>query len=149
RLARAGRGWCLPTTGRPVGGDHEEVACALAVHVNYREDGRMQRPLGREQFERIAAGQLTTPDGITYTRRTTKTARRVCDQRIGAGSPLVIYYWAAGQMDYVDGADGQRRWREVRSAVTQHPRSGGDVAYTAGIWVDGDGREIVVLTGHC
>ncbi|WP_322762376.1 hypothetical protein [Frankia sp. Cr2] len=109
----------------------------------------MHRDLSREQFERIGAGQLTTPDGLTYSRRTTKTARRVCDQRIGAGSPLVIYFWAAGQVDYVDGVDAQRRWQEVRTAVTQHPRVGGDVVYTAGIWVDGDGRELVVLTGHC
>ncbi len=91
------------------GSDHEEVAGALAVYVNYREDGRMHRDLSREQFERIGVGQLTTPDGLTYTRRTTKTARHVCDQRIGAGSPLVIYYWAAGQVNHVDGADAQCR----------------------------------------
>ncbi|WP_239395998.1 hypothetical protein [Frankia sp. CiP3] len=109
----------------------------------------MHGHLSREQFERIGAGQLTAPDGVTYTRGTTKTARRVCDQKIGDGSPLVVYYWAAGQADYFDGSDAQRRWHEIRTAVTRYPRPDGDVEYTAGIWADGDNRELIVLTGHC
>jgi hypothetical protein len=109
----------------------------------------MRRRLGEEQIEQVTAGQLTVPDGTTYTRRTTRTGRRTCDEMIGNGSPLVIYYWAAAQLDYFDGPDAELGWRAVRSAVTQHPRLGGDVEYTAGIWKDYDGRGLVLLTGHC
>lgn len=103
-----------------------------------------------EQWETVTAGELTGPDGRTYRRRTTKASRRVGDELIAAGSPLVLYYWAGGQLDWFDDQDATERWQQVRGALTtQQPQVGKEVVWTGGAWTDGDGHTVLLLTGHC
>lgn len=109
----------------------------------------MQRAIS-EQWEAIASGELTSPDGRTYRRRTTRASRRTGDALIAAGSPLVLCWWAGDQLDWFDGRDATQRWQQVRSALTaQQPRVGREVVWTGGAWSDDDGRTVLLLTGHC
>lgn len=109
----------------------------------------MQRAIV-EQWEAVAAGELTGPDGRTYLRRTTKASRRTGDGLIAAGSPLVLHWWGGGQLDWFDGQDAAQRWQQVRGALTtQQPQVGKEVVWTGGAWTDGDGDTVLLLTGHC
>lgn len=103
-----------------------------------------------DQWDGVASGELTGPDGQRYRRRTTKAKRREGDQLIQAGTPLALYYWAGGQLEWFDGDEATARWQKVRRAVTsQEPRPKGDVDWTAGRWEDSDSHPIFLLTGHC
>jgi hypothetical protein len=109
----------------------------------------MRVDLAAEQFCAMERGQFTAPDGAVFVRRSTKVKRRVCDEAIAQGSPLVLYYWAGHQLDWLDGDDAQHEWTAVRVQVTAEPRRRGDLEWTAGFWDADDERSVVVLMGHC
>lgn len=112
--------------------------------------GIMRVDLAKVQLNAMERGQLVAPDGTVFVRRSTRAKRRACDEAIENGWPLLLYYWAGNQLDWLDGEDAQREWQTVRSRVTvAEPRPRGDLEWTAGFWTaDGD-RRLVVLTGHC
>ncbi len=86
------------------------------------DDGGVRLDLA-DQWDGVASGELTGPDGQRYRRRTTKAKRREGDQLIQAGTPLALYYWAGGQLEWFDGDEATARWQKVRRAVTsQEPR---------------------------
>lgn len=107
--------------------------------------------LSGEQWDAVTeAAQLTGPDGVQYTRRTTKTKRSTCDDLVRSGAPLVLYCWAGGQFDWFDGDDALAQWASVRKRVTsQEPRRDGKIEWTAGIWNGEAGQQAIILTGHC
>lgn len=46
--------------------------------------------LSREQWGAVTSeGRLQGPDGTEYVRRTTKTQRRICQELVECGAPLV------------------------------------------------------------
>ncbi len=111
----------------------------------------MQIDLAESQWSAVAKAELTGPDGVRYLRRTTRTKRRDADELVQAGTPVVVYYWAGGQLFWHDGADAVETWRELRSHMTssepQPTRK--HMVWTVGVWDDGDNRSILVLTGRC
>lgn len=109
----------------------------------------MRADLSVSQWDSVTHGEIVGPDGATYVRRSTKAKRRDCDDLLGAGSPLVMYYWAGGQLDWHDGDEAEGAWAAVRGSVTTQPRLRGDVEWTAGVWQTENGRSLVLLTGHC
>lgn len=110
----------------------------------------MRADLSSSQWGAVEHGRLTAPDGTSYVRRTTRTKRRTCDGLVAAGAPLVLYYWAGGQLDWCDGPEAGEAWADVRGAVTaQEPRPEKRMEWTAGLWEDADGQQIILLTGHC
>jgi hypothetical protein len=111
--------------------------------------GGMRVDLAAARLSTIERGQLTGPDGTVFVRRGTRAKRRACDDAIALGSPLVLYYWAGGQLDWLEGEAAQHEWKAVRPAVTREPRPRGDLEWTAGVWQAEDGRTVLVLTGHC
>ena len=112
--------------------------------------GFVNRDLAAEQWDAVNGGHLTGADGTQYVRRSTKAKRRKCDDLVAEGIPVVLFYWAGGQLDWHDGVDALTAWRAVRSAVTsQEPRRTGNVEWNAGLWEADDERSILLLTGHC
>ncbi|WP_432941293.1 hypothetical protein ACQPXM_33320 [Kribbella sp. CA-253562] len=109
----------------------------------------MRVDLSETQWDAIEQGRLTSPDGVLFQRRGTRTKRRICDEVISHGAPLVLFYWAGGQLDWLSGADAQDEWQSVRAAVTAEPRASGDLEWTAGLWQSETDQTVVVLTGHC
>lgn len=102
------------------------------------------------QLRAMERGEFTAPDGAAFVRLGTRTKRRVCDEAISQGSPLVLYYWAGGQLDWFDGDDAAHEWAAVRGQVTaQQPQMRGELEWTAGLWRANGDRSAVVLTGHC
>jgi hypothetical protein len=112
--------------------------------------GAVRRDLSHQQWDDVASGELVSPDSRRFSRRTTRAKRREGDELITAGAPLVAYYWAAGQLDWFDGADASEQWQLIRPHVTaEAPQPNGKVVWTAGRWEDADGRPMLFLTGHC
>ncbi len=110
----------------------------------------MRVGLSERQWDSVAGGELTGPDGVRYRRRTTRAKRRDADGLIASGVPLVLYYWAGGQLDWFDGDDASAVWRDVRAhLVTADPRPGRQVQWTAGRWENDNGRAVLLLTGYC
>jgi hypothetical protein len=105
--------------------------------------------LSEAQWFSVTDGEVMGPDGTRYVRRSTKAKRRACDELLTAGSPLVLYYYGGGQLEWTDGDDATSAWAATRSAVTTEPRLRGDLEWTAGVWQSDDGRALVLLTGHC
>lgn len=106
--------------------------------------------LPEDQWVAVGRGELTGPDARRYRRSTTRTRRRECDGLMADGVPLVLYYWAGGQLAWFDGDDAVVRWRDVRGQVTSEtPRPRGEVVWTAGRWLDDEGRPLLLLTGYC
>lgn len=112
----------------------------------------MIHDLADRQWDAITRGQITSPTATRYTRRSTRTRRRDVDTLIQTGAPLILYYFAGGQLDWYDGHDATEAWRRVRRDVTTDapkPRPDGRVVWTAGTWQSDHGDTAVVLTGHC
>ncbi|ONI71708.1 hypothetical protein BWI15_16275 [Kribbella sp. ALI-6-A] len=109
----------------------------------------MRVDLSGTQWDAMEQGRLTSPDGVLFQRRGTKAKRRICDEAISRGAPLVLFYWAGGQLDWLDGPDAQAVWQSVRAAVTVEPRARGELEWTAGLWQSEADQTVVVLTGHC
>ena len=65
----------------------------------------MRTELGDDQWLELDQGRLTGPDGRVYQRRGTLAKRRRCEEAVAAGVPLVLRYWAGGQLDWYDGDD--------------------------------------------
>jgi hypothetical protein len=105
--------------------------------------------LAETQWEAITTGQILGPGKVRWSRRSSKTKRAACQQRIAEGAPLVLYYFAGGQLDWFDGSDAEQHWVIVRTAVTPAPRLRGDLEWTGSIWVDDANHSLVLLTGHC
>ena len=114
-----------------------------------RHHDRVRTDLSEAQWDSVAHGEIVGPDGVKYVRRSTKAKRRACDDLLSSGSPLVLYYWAGGQLDWHDGEDAESAWAATRASVTIEPRLRGDLEWTAGVWQSEDGRALVLLTGHC
>ena len=110
----------------------------------------MRIDLADLQWDEVNNGELTGPDAVRYHRRTTRTRRRDCDELIKVGTPLVLFYWAGGELAWLDGEDAVNGWKTARAKVTARPaRPTKDFEWTAGLWEDLDGHQILVLTGHC
>jgi hypothetical protein len=109
----------------------------------------MRVDLSQTQWETISNGQVFDPVGILWSRHSTKAKRTTCEQLIRAGSPLVLYYYAGGQLEWLDGDDANDQWSQLRAHVTSAPRLRGDLEWTAGLWVDVHEHRLVLLTGHC
>jgi hypothetical protein len=105
--------------------------------------------LAETQWEAITTGQILGPGEVRWSRRSSRTKRAVCQQRIAEGAPLVLYNFAGGQLDWFSGSDAVEQWGVVRTAVTPSPRRRGDLEWAAGIWVDDADNSLVLLTGHC
>lgn len=115
-----------------------------------QQDDGVRVELGEESFYAAEQGILLAPDGRYFTRRTTRTKRKDADQLVADGVPLVLYYWAGGQLDWFDGADARDQWRAVRShVIAGPPKPKGPIEWTARRWEAEDGRVVLVLTGHC
>lgn len=75
--------------------------------------------------------------------------RRRIDDLLAAGSPLVLYWYGAGQLDWHDEAEAAAAWATARNRLTTSvPKPDGDVVWTAGEWLSDD-RSLVLLTGAC
>jgi hypothetical protein len=109
----------------------------------------MRVDLSETQWGAVEQGHLTSPAGITFLRCGTRAKRRVCDDAISYGAPLVLFYWAGGQLEWLEGQDALDGWKSVRAAVTGEPRARGDLEWTAGLWQAEAEQTAVVLTGHC
>lgn len=120
-----------------------------ALARSRRKGYHVHADLSQSQWESVTHGEIVGPDGATYVRRSTKAKRRDCDDLLRAGAPLVLYYWAAGQLDWYDDDDARTVWTATRSSVTTEPRLRGELEWTAGIWQSDHGRELILLTGHC
>jgi hypothetical protein len=106
--------------------------------------------MSEEHVHEPDQGCLVGPDGRRNLRRGARTERREADRLIAEGAPLVLYYWAGARLDWCAGADARDEWLAVRPYVTTgEPTRTGDVEWTAGRWEDGDGRPLLLLTGHC
>lgn len=114
----------------------------------WHHDG-VRADLSESQWDSVTHGEIIGPDGAKYVRRSTKVKRRDCDDLLNSGSPLVLYYWAGGQLDWHDGDNAGSAWATARASVTTEPRSRGSLEWTAGVWLSEDGRALVLLTGHC
>ena len=108
----------------------------------------MHADLAPTQWGSITSGFVIDPGGTRWSRRSTKAKRSACEQLIAHGAPLVLYYYAGGQLDWFDGGDASSQWQLLRTSVTSAPRLRGQLEWTAGIW-DCAVRDLVLLTGHC
>ena len=109
----------------------------------------MRRSLS-EQWESFEGDGLVAPDGRRFVRRGTRTTRRVADEVVAAGGPVVVFLWSAGRLDYADGDDARACWAQLRGDFTGSPRTGGrTVQWTGGVWEDAAGERLLLLTGHC
>ncbi|WP_380156182.1 hypothetical protein [Kineococcus sp. R86509] len=110
----------------------------------------MRTSLVDQQWDAVESGQVMSPSGVPFTRRSSRIKRRDADVLIAAGAPLVLYWYGGQQLDYFDGSDAVDRWQSVRYALTsQEPRLGGDVVWTGGCWVSDGDQELLLLIGHC
>ena len=106
--------------------------------------------LADEQWNAVADGRLTSPAGVRFVRRSTRIRRRDADDMIAAGTPLVLYSFGSGRLDYCDGPEAVQQWNAVGGAlVGQEPRPHGDLVWTGGRWLSDDDDELLLLTGHC
>ena len=104
------------------------------------------------QWNGIVRGHLVGPNRTSFVRRTTRTVRREADLLIGAGAPLVVYHYGAGQLDWHDGEDAAAKWSQLRGDLSSQPyaqsRNGGTI-WTAGRWESSSGQPLLILTGRC
>ena len=89
---------------------------------------------------------------MLFTRRSSRLKRREADALLAAGTPVVLYDYASGLLEWCDGDDALMAWAAMRGSFTSDtPRPRGDVVWTGGVWesVDDPSAVVVVLTGHC
>ncbi|NIZ90307.1 hypothetical protein [Kineococcus rubinsiae] len=110
----------------------------------------MQASLTDEQWNAVESGQVISPAGRRFTRRSSRIKRRDADPLIAGGAPLVLYWFGGRQLDYFDGTEAVEQWKVVRQALTsQTPQLRGDVVWTGGLWVGDDDEDLLLLTGQC
>ena len=110
----------------------------------------VQISLVQEQWDALAQGQLVSPAGVRFVRRSSRIKRRDADAMMAAGAPLVLYSYGRTQLDYCDGAEAVQQWNAVRgSLVRQEPQPPGEVVWTGGRWVSEDQDELLLLTARC
>ena len=110
----------------------------------------MRTSLADGQWHAVTEGAITSPDGVTFTRRSSRVKRAAADDLVATGAPLVLYDYGAGRLDWYDGDDPATVWRSIRGAVTSAtPRPRHAVVWTAGVWVNENDDPLLVLTGHC
>jgi hypothetical protein len=117
-----------------------------------RHDAGMRTDLSASQWEFTASGHVAGPDGVRYSRRTTKLKRRRADELIASGAPLLVYYYAGSRLDWLDGDDATAQWSAIRPRVTSgQPRRapGAPPDWTAGHWEADTGQVVLVVVGHC
>ena len=113
----------------------------------------MRKDPSDEQWDAVDGGQLTAPNGTTYSRRTTRMKRKEAASLVESGSPVVTY-WPGGlpektRVVWHDGQDAVLAWESARGEVTSdapHLPRRGSVA-TAGGWESPNG-DLLVLTWH-
>ncbi len=106
------------------------------VKPSVRHDVRVHADLAPTQWATVTEERIAAPDGVTWLRRSTRSKRTSCDKIISGGAPLVVYYFAGGQLDWFDGKQAADQWSRVRPHVTLTPRLRGDLEWTAGIWAN-------------
>lgn len=98
-------------------------------------------------------GKITGADGQAYSRQGTKASRKLGDELVAAGVPLIVYMYSRDQFEWIDGEDAKRVWSDVRSHVsTTEPTSkqlSKHVVWTAGVWTSDEDDQVLYLTGHC
>ena len=98
-------------------------------------------------------GKITSPEGVGYSRQTTKTARRKADDLVAEGVPLVLDLYGSGQFEWFDGDDALQIWAECRAYVITTEATARQLAkhamWNAGIWASDDDRRLLYLTGRC
>lgn len=98
-------------------------------------------------------GKITGLDGRAYSRHSTKTKRKVCDDLVAAGTPLVLEMFSRGQFEWLDGEDATKAWMDLRPYVISSEPTTQQLAkhevWTAGIWEVDEGTTALHLTGHC
>lgn len=98
-------------------------------------------------------GSVTGADGRTYSRRGSKTKRRVCDEIVATGCPIVLHRYSSGQFEWLDQEDAASAWAEIRSHVVATEPTTKQLTkhamWTAGIWESDDGSRLLFLSGHC
>ncbi len=110
----------------------------------------MRTSLAPAQWDSVAEGVLRGPAGATFTRRSSRIKRREADALIAAGTPLVLYDYGGGRLDWCDGDDARGAWDEVRGAlVSDTPRPRGTMLWTGGVWATPANDVVLILTGHC
>ena len=110
----------------------------------------MRTSLAESQWHAVADGTIESPDGVTFTRHSSRAKRRVADELVAMGVPLVVFDYGAGRLDWYDPDDAGAVWADTRGSMTSDtPRPQGAVVWTAGIWLSKDGDRLLVLTGHC
>jgi hypothetical protein len=98
-------------------------------------------------------GKLTGADGRSYSRQGTKLSRRVADDLVTAGVPVVLYLYGHGRFEWTDGEDARQVWDEVRPhVITSDPTTKQlrkHEMWNAGVWASDDDRQVLYLTGTC
>ena len=98
-------------------------------------------------------GKITGADGRGYGRRGTATKRRVADDLVASGVPLVLDMYGRGQFEWFEGDAAAKKWAEVRPYVLSSPPTSRQLAkherWNAGVWEDEHGRRLLYLTGSC
>lgn len=113
----------------------------------------MRRNLAPEQWDAAEAGTLVSPDGRTFTRRTTRMKRKRAAELVAASCP-VVSYWPGGLPEHTevvwhDGPDAASAWEKARAAVTSDtPQREKGTSATAGLWETQDGDPLLLLTWH-
>ncbi|WP_432492834.1 hypothetical protein [Kineococcus gypseus] len=110
----------------------------------------MRASLAEQQWDAVGDGQVSSPAGVRFQRRSSRLKRAAADALIAGGAPLVLYWYGGRQLDYFDGPDAVQQWQGARRAFTnQEPQPRGDVVWTGGRWVSDDEQEMLLLTGQC
>ena len=108
----------------------------------------MRLVLSDGEFDALGSGQLASPDGRTYTRRSTRMKRRDVDAVVAAGSPVVTWF-PGGALVWHDADDAPRAWAQERPLLTaEAPDPAKRESVTAGRWETADGHPAVVLVRH-
>jgi len=114
----------------------------------------VREDLSAAQWDAVDVGQLTAPNGTTYSRRTTRMARKTAASLVESGCP-VVSYWPGGlpeetRVVWHDGDDARVAWASARADVTSdtpRPPRGGSIV-TVGRWESPEGSALLVLTTH-